>query len=522
MHFYGLRREKIGLVAADKEPASLALRDVLRNPRNVEIAHDAVRLARAVHRHFISPAETAPDRTLPRRAPSVFRDSKTGLLRLLYREIVIRFRAKLSARNRRAHLRDLGLEVVRRSEASPHIVFVRDPLDSRRGNDLVRIANRLAERDDEIVYAAPNFVSEYRRNAIPAIPVAQWHLNNTAYYPGQEAGQDIRAKDGWAIGMGSPNIIVAVLDDGVDVDHPAFASAIWRNPDASSPDKCGRDYTCAPSDPNFYNPRPKTFNPPFSDPDQNDIHGTACAGLVAAVAPDARAFGVAAGCRILPIKIFNAAAMVPDEMVANAVRYAAGIADVLSCSWDGPAAPQTSDAINYAASQGRGGKGCPVLCAVGNSGDDSVAFPATVAATVAVGSSTDDGNHASYSNTGPEVSLVTPSSGGMQRVFTCDVSLPQMGFNPGDDALGGADGLYTNSFGGTSASVPMAAGVAALLLTHRPDLTAAEIKGLLENSADKISDDLDAHGHSDVFGYGRLNLLSALKAAQSFGGHNND
>jgi subtilisin family serine protease len=451
---------------------------------------------------------------LPRRTPTVYRDARTKLLRCFYREIIVRFKAKVSMRRRRAHLSDLGLELVRQGTASPHHVVVRDPGDHRQGDDLIRLANTLAERDDDVLYATPNFLSEYRRNSPPVVPKTQWHLDNTGFFPGQTKGQDVRAKQAWGIAQGSPSIIVAVLDDGVDIDHPAFKNQIWRNPNAAAPDQFGRDYFLDPTDPGFNNPRPKVFNSPFTDTLQNDIHGTPCAGLIAAFAPDARAFGVAPGCKILPVKIFHASELASDEKVSLAIRYAAGIADILSCSWDGPQTPLIAEAIATAASTGRHGKGCAVFCAVGDEGSGTVGFPANLPAAIAVGASTDDGLPAAYSNAGSQVAMVAPSDGGIQGIFTCDVSLPNIGFNPGDDHSGGADGLYTNSFGGTSAAVPIAAGAGAVLLSSRPDLTAKQLKKVMEQNADKIVDDVDANGHSDLVGFGKINLFAALKAVQ--------
>lgn len=521
MHFHGIRQSRIRLMSPGiGSSSSSSLQDAIRSPEHLRASRDAFHLARAVHYYFVDPKEAIAGKLLPRRPPSVYRDAATGLLRCFYREIVIRFKAKVSASARRKHLQDEGLEFVRRAAFSRHAVIARDPRDKRRGYDLVRIANRLATRDDDIVYSAPNFLSEYRRNAVPVIPAQQWHLDNTGYYPGQIVGQDVRAKEGWAIALGNASIVVAVLDDGVDIDHPALANHIWRNPDPSSQDKYGRDYTSAPGTPGFYNPRPKTFNAPYADLTQNDIHGTPCAGLIAANAPDARAYGVAVGCRILPVKIFNGSFLTPDETVANAIQYASGIADILSCSWDCPSHPATQDAIAAAAANGRQGKGCAVFCSAGNSGADTVAFPADLVSSIAVGSSTGDGSHARYSNGGAEISVVAPSGDDLTNVFTCDVSVPNMGFNPGDDMLGGADGLYTNGFSGTSASVPIAAGVAAVLLSAYPNLTAARMKTILEQSADKIGTGYDASGHSDLFGYGKVNLAAALHAAAQYLGGN--
>ena len=109
--------------------------------------------------------------------------------------------------------------------------------------------------------------------------------------------------------------------------------------------------------------------------------------------------------------------------------------------------------------------------------------------------------------------MVAPSDGGDQSIFTCDVSLTGIGYNPGEAERGGVDGLYTNGFGGTSASVPIAAGAAAVLLSYKPSLTAKQLTSILEQSADKVTTAVvDANGHSDAVGFGKINLFAALKA----------
>jgi subtilisin family serine protease len=512
MHFYGLRGKKIELVAAEKEAVPGLLGDAVRLADVKEAAHDAVRLARATRTFFGSPAgEGTLRKAAPRRPPSIYRDARTRLLRCFYREVVVRFGRDVPEETRRAHLADFRLEVVRVTPFTPDQIVVRDHNDEKWGDDLIEVANLLAERDRDIVLAAPNFVSEFKRSAPAAIPVEQWHLDNTGHFAGQAAGEDVRAKQAWGIAMGGRAIIVAVLDDGVDIDHPALKDQIWGNPDPASRDRCGRDFFLETSDAGHFDPRPKVFRAPFNEPAGNDIHGTPCAGLVAANASDGRAFGVAAGCLILPVKIFHADELASDEKVGDAIQYAAGIADILSCSWVGPETPLIEKAIEDAASSRRNGKGCPVFCAAGNDGQPAVGFPANSSGAVAVGASTDEGMHASYSNFGPELALVAPSSGGIRDVFTCDVSLQNRGFNLGADADGGADGLYTNGFGGTSASTPITAGVAAVVLSQQPSFTAGQLKDLLEKTADKIGGGFDANGHSDLFGFGRVNLFAALK-----------
>jgi subtilisin family serine protease len=110
--------------------------------------------------------------------------------------------------------------------------------------------------------------------------------------------------------------------------------------------------------------------------------------------------------------------------------------------------------------------------------------------------------------------VTAPSSGGKRDIFTTDVSIANRGFNTGNAAAGGVDGLHTNSFGGTSSATPLAAGVAALVLSVNPSLTVAQLKQVLASTADKIGSGYNAAGHSEKFGYGRVNAAKAVNAAR--------
>ena len=92
---------------------------------------------------------------------------------------------------------------------------------------------------------------------------------------------------------------------------------------------------------------------------------------------------------------------------------------------------------------------------------------------------------------------------------------PNRGFNTGTAAAGGADGLHTSQFGGTSSATPLAAGVAALVLSVRPDLTATEARSVMESTCDRIGSGYDASGHSPQFGRGRVNAGKAVAAAKA-------
>ncbi len=431
--------------------------------------------------------------------PTVFQETGSGLLRVVYREMVIRFQPRVSGRRRRDILKRHGLGIRRANAFIPGQVVVHLPDRSPAGEELVEISNELIQLE-EVVMATPNFISQYRRQASPFIPPQEWHLS------------DLNIAAAWKITTGRPEIVVAVLDDGVDVEHPNLRASLWKSSDPGSRDRIGRDFYLPDSDPDHFNPRPKRFRFPFDQVDGNDIHGTCCAGLIAARGLNGGSVGVAPGCRILPVKIFHGDRLVPDERVADAICYAARHADILSCSWTCGVSEDVRLALEDAG-QGRGERGSAMFCAAGNDGG-AVRFPARDPNAIAVGASTDQARRAGYSNAGPELSLVAPSDGGMQGVFTTDVSFPGRGFNPGTVEGRGADRLHTNSFGGTSAATPLAAGVGALVLSVCPSLTREELKGLLEATADKIGGPFDARGHSNELGFGRVNAGRAVSEAR--------
>ena len=111
--------------------------------------------------------------------------------------------------------------------------------------------------------------------------------------------------------------------------------------------------------------------------------------------------------------------------------------------------------------------------------------------------------------------MVAPSSGGAKGIFTTDVSKPGRGFNIGSAAAGGADGLNTNVFGGTSSATPLTAGIAALVLAANSSLSRDDVRNILQSTAEKIgpAGSYDANGHSDRFGFGQVDAAAAVDAA---------
>ncbi|AGA27589.1 S8 family serine peptidase [Singulisphaera acidiphila] len=459
--------------------------------------------------------EAREAQTIAEAPPAVFRETGTGLLRVVYKEVVVRFKAGTSDKVRDRILKKMGLAVRSQNPLVPDQVVAYDRAGKRAGAGIVEVANACGELE-EIVFATPNFVSEFRRTVVPTIIDEQWHLENRAKVAGQKKNEDVKAAGAWAKTLGKAKVVVAVLDDGIDVEHPNLKANIRKNPDPAQPlDLCGRDFFIPDNtNPEHFNPRPKLFQFPFDEMTGNDIHGTPCAGVIAAVGKAGGALGIAPKCRILAVKIFHADNLASDARVADAIRYAALHADILSCSWSGPTSPDIELAIQDAGVLGRNGLGSAVFCAAGNDFGAAVGFPASHPDAIAVGASTDQGMLAAYSNVGPELWVVAPSSGGIAGIFTTDVSLPGRGFNLGTVSAGGTDGRHTNRFGGTSSATPLAAGVAALVLSVKPGLTRQQLKDILAQTADRIGPDHNpVTGHSDKFGFGHVNAAKAVAAA---------
>lgn len=364
----------------------------------------------------------------------------------------------------------------------------------------------------EIAIAEPDLASKATLKAF-AVPsdsllAEQWHLRNVGLHrgirTGFKKGADARVIDAWARAgtLGLPNVIVAVIDDGFDLQHP----------DLAMPGKTVHpwDFTRRSS-----NPRP--------DPRSEDWHGTACAGVAVAGSGGGGIVGAAPGCTLMPVRWGPDLADAQIEAWFDYVT--AKGASIVSCSW-GALNPffvlstRANRAIERCARQGRGGKGCVVVFAAGNSNHDindpaggTVDGFATHPDVIAVAASTSRDQRADYSNFGKEISVCAPSSGaGGWGILTSDVT----GIDPVTGSPLGYDrGDYSYEFGGTSSACPLVAGIAALILSVDPGLTAREVKDLLQKTARKIggSGSYGANGHSPRFGYGCVDAAAAVQAA---------
>jgi subtilisin family serine protease len=132
-----------------------------------------------------------------------------------------------------------------------------------------------------------------------------------------------------------------------------------------------------------------------------------------------------------------------------------------------------------------------------------IAYPASHPDTIAVGAGTDFSLRSDYSQFGPGLDFLAPSSGGQRDICTTDRTGSQ-----GDDPNN-----YNFDFGGTSAATPLASGVAALMLSRNPNLTAAQIRTILRQTCQQIGDQPYTGGRNDYYGYGRIDAKAAVGGA---------
>ena len=433
-------------------------------------------------------------------APAAFVE-RTGLLRVAYRQIVIRFRRGVAAGDQNRLLADYGFERWRPEVHAPDERELRvfDPNREWFGQGLIEVANTWA-KSDAVEFATPNFVFECRRSSPPAMEIDHRQLHLLA----------LNANATWEKVRGK-GIVASVLDDGVDVGHPSFGKRIFdpSSVDRTEPrDTMGRDYFAKGDDPEHFDPRPKLLR--ATDWKHSDYHGTPCAGLVAANGFEG-VFGIAPECAILPVKVFRGDILVEHNRLSRAIRYATKFGDVLCCSWNAPYSPDVARAIADTAT-GRGGKGSVLFAAAGNYGANSLDFPASSPTAVAVGACTSTGAPAKYSNAGERLSVVVTSGERVDDVdspFTTDVRDESPSRKSGI-----SKGIFTR-FGMTSAANALAAGVGALVLSANPELTAEEVRQILQDTADKVGGvTYDASGHNRTLGHGRVNAEAAVAEAR--------
>ena len=379
----------------------------------------------------------------------------------------------------------------------------------------LRQIKELNQRAD-VEYAEPNYI--YKALQVPDDEFynLQWH------YPAINLPQawdiatgDITADAIAAGDRAGTDVIVAVIDTGVFLDHPELAGQSGQLGQLVP----GYDFISDPA--NAADGDGIDNNP--DDPgdgaqlSSSSWHGTHVAGTIAAASNNGKGVaGVAWGAKVMPLRALGTKGGSSFD-VMQAVLYAAGLPNS-----SGTVPVQKADIINL--SLGGGGSsvaaqkaftdardaGVIIVAAAGNENTSQLSYPASYDGVISVSATDFANNRAPYSNFGTEIDVAAP--GGSQGV-----DLNNDGFGDGvlstlvDDSSGSREPTL-KFYQGTSMAAPHVAGVFALMRAVYPALSPDEVESLL--TAGVITTDLDNNGRDDLYGNGLIDALKAVQEAQ--------
>lgn len=338
--------------------------------------------------------------------------------------------------------------------------------------DILALAKAYAQHP-AVEYAEPNY-----RVTAQLVP-------NDPYYPELWGLKAIQTETAWDQVQGA-NVIVAVVDTGLDFTHPDLSANVWTNPREIAGN--GKD-----DDRNGYADDVRGWG--YGDLVDRHGHGTHVAGTIAAVGQNGLGvIGVAHRARVMAVKVLDDDGGGWADDVAAGIRYAANqAADVINCSLVGASSNVEQDAVAYAVS-----KGAVVIAAAGNKNRDAqTVSPANAPDAIAVAATTSQDTKADFSNYGPVVAVAAPGVG--------ILSLRAAG-----TTLGRVVGERYCLASGTSMAAPHVAGVAALLLGRDPALSTAALRRILIATTDPFP-----KPPKFPLGAGRLNAGKAVTTPQS-------
>ena len=444
------------------------------------------------------------------------------------------------------------------------------------GMNPVKTANAIGERD-QVASCAPQVLVPMVRHQTTFAEThhlfhRQWYLTSDLItHPDLDPSVGIEAPEAWAITRGSEQIVIAVIDDGFDLGHPVFQNKIIH------PDQ--KDFAVAPTD-----------NVPLAG--RQDFHGTCVASIATGSGEGGGMMGIAPGCTFLPIRI-GFGPVAPPIDILDVFRYVSQRADVVNCSFGTPPRsfdpfPSSfrNEMTQLTVSGGRRGLGLVMVFSAAN--DDGPTFlqgssnlngvkyvsngrirevpkhrtvfsgyPLT-RGVIVVGAMSSLKRKSGYSCWGPHLTVTAPSNNmhyitsfippgqndavrdqfvanyrGLGQVAATNRPGHGDDFSPLQDdpaTTGFREDFYTARFGGTSGAAPVVSGVAALMLSVNPNLTADEVRQILMSTADR---DLDSTldlandpnlqgltgefvmGRSLFFGAGKVNAFRAVQRARA-------
>ncbi|MDP9245220.1 MAG: S8 family serine peptidase, partial [Chloroflexota bacterium] len=387
--------------------------------------------------------------------------------------LLVRFAATASSADRERAIASVGGTVDR---VLADIGVTRIAVPNGATEDASGLTALRLSRDAAVVSVEPD-----SSGSVQFAPNDAYWLSDPSFGVGQWGLRAASVDKAWDFVRGSPLITVAVIDTGIDANHPDLLGvALPGVTFVSSPDP-----SCTPG----------------SSIDDNG-HGTHVAGVIAANANNGPGIaGVAFGVRILPVKALDCTGAGLLSDVASGVIWATDHgARIINISLGSNAGQATlQDAIRYAVA-----RNVLVVAAAGNCGVVSTRcgslnepqFPGAFPEVLAVAATDQADGHAAFSNVNGYVDISAPGVRIWSTTPTYPTTLSRA--NPSTT-------VYA-AFSGTSQAAPLVAGIAALLLSSQPSLTGQQLTDRLRATAD----DQGAIGVDDVFGMGRANALRAV------------
>jgi|GEM_PF-4130743 len=324
-------------------------------------------------------------------------------------------------------------------------------------------------KNSNVIYVEPNYVYHFCETPNDPYFNEQWSLDHIRDF-------DIDAPEAWDIETGDSDIVIGIVDSGIDYYHSDLSTKIWINEDEIPSNNVDDDNNGFIDDYygwNFYN---GSCYP-------GDIygHGTHCAGIAGAVSNNSLGItGLCWDCKLMAVTI--GVKSIKEEDAANGIIYATDNgADIISMSWGGTwYSYLIEDAIDYSYSLG-----VCLIAAAGNEGLNITLFPASLEKVMAVAATDVNGNICEWSNYGDLIDVAAPGNSILSTVPLDEYSIKS----------------------GTSMATPHVSGLAALLLSKNPSLTFSQIRKIINQSADRYPPT-----QKKYVGAGKINAYEALLA----------
>lgn len=315
-------------------------------------------------------------------------------------------------------------------------------------------------KDSDIQIAGPNYKVFATLDINDPMSTEQYALNK------------VEAKRAWDITQGDENTVIAIVDTGIDLNHPDLKDKIVSTGFSALKGEEGK--------------------PALDD----NGHGTHCAGIAAGISNNGIGIaGMAPKNKILPVRVLGGQGSGSLFSIAKGIEWAGTHgAKVISMSLGGPSSMM--DLVVERAVQKALKNDAVVVSAMGNSGKDEKMVPACIKGVIAVGATDENDKKASFSTWGDHISVSAPGVQILSTTPTYDVFLTtQYGISKNYAKLSG-----------TSMACPAVSGIVGLLRSKFPNLTNTQVKEKIERSVD----DLGEQGFDKLYGYGRINAFKAV------------